>query len=87
MEQEVVLRLERELTGFEREVFKHSRNGKARVTLTYGVSQDMDAALVKLLGGVAKVSGLPSDAKQPEVWTSIRMTHRSREWRWLLRWC
>ena len=72
VEQEVVLRLERELTGLSgvQSVQSDSRRGQARVTLTYGVGQDMDAALVKLLGQLARVSGLPSDAKQPEVRTS-----------------
>ena len=72
VEQEVVLRLERELTGLSgvQSVRSDSRRGQARVTLTYGVGQDMDAALVKLLGQLARVSGLPSDAKQPEVRTS-----------------
>ncbi|MDC3057763.1 efflux RND transporter permease subunit [Litorivicinus sp.] len=72
VEQEVVLRLERELTGLSgvQIIQSDSRRGQARVTLTYGVGQDMDAALVKLLGQLARVSGLPSDAKQPEVRTS-----------------
>ena len=72
VEQEVVLRLERELTGLSgvQSVESDSRRGQARVTLTYSVGQDMDSALVKLLGQLARVSGLPSDAKQPEVRTS-----------------
>ena len=72
IEQEVVLRLERELTGLSgvQSVQSDSRRGQAQVTLTYGVGQDLDAALVKLLGQLARVSGLPSDAKQPEVRTS-----------------
>jgi len=72
VEQEVVLRLERELTGLPgvQSVISDSRRGRARVTLTYGVGQDMDAALIKLLGQLAKVSGLPNDAKSPEVRTS-----------------
>ena len=72
VEQEVVLRLERELTSLAgvQSVESDSRRGRARVTLTYGVGQDMDAALVKLLGQLARVSGLPNDAKSPEVRTS-----------------
>ena len=66
VEQEVVLRLERELTGLSgvQSVESNSRRGQARVTLTYSVGQDMDSALVKLLGQLARVSGLPSDARQ-----------------------
>ena len=58
------LRLERELTGLPgvQSVESDSRRGRARVTLTYGVGQNMDAALVKLLGQLARVSGLPKDA-------------------------
>ena len=72
VEREVVLRLERELTGLPgvQSVESDSRRGRARVTLTYGVGQNMDAALVKLLGQLARVSGLPNDAKAPEVRTS-----------------
>ena len=72
VEREIVLRLERELTGLPgvQSVESDSRRGRARVTLTYGVGQDMDAALVKLLGQLARVSGLPNDAKSPEVRTS-----------------
>ena len=72
VEREIVLRLERELTGLPgvQSVESDSRRGRARVTLTYGVGQNMDAALVKLLGQLARVSGLPNDAKSPEVRTS-----------------
>ncbi|HAN81460.1 MAG TPA: hypothetical protein DCQ47_08405, partial [Gammaproteobacteria bacterium] len=72
VEQEVVLRLERELTSLSgvQSVESDSRRGRARVTLTYGVGQDMDAALVKLLGQLARVSGLPKGSKSPEIRTS-----------------
>ncbi|HBX27013.1 MAG TPA: acriflavin resistance protein, partial [Gammaproteobacteria bacterium] len=72
VEQEIVLRLERELTSLPgvKSVESDSRRGRARVTLTYGVGQDMDAALVKLLGQLARVSGLPKGSKSPEVRTS-----------------
>ena len=72
VEQEVVLRLERELTGLSgvQNVVSDSRRGSGRVSLTYEVGHDMDDALVKLLGQLARVSGLPNDAKQPEVRTS-----------------
>ena len=72
VEREVVLRLERELTGLSgvQTITSNSRRGSGRVSLTYAVGQDMDEALVKLLGQLARVSGLPSDAKQPEIRTS-----------------
>ena len=51
VEREIVLRLERELTGLPgvQSVESDSRRGRARVTLTYGVGQNMDAALVNYL--------------------------------------
>lgn len=72
VEQEIVLRLERELTGLSgvQDISSDSRRGSGRVSLTYEVGHDMDDALVKLLGQLARVSGLPNDAKQPEVRTS-----------------
>ena len=72
VEREVVLRLERELTGLSgvQTITSNSSRGSGRVSLTYAVGQDMDEALVKLLGQLARVSGLPSDAKQPEIRTS-----------------
>ena len=41
-----------------------------RVTLTYGVTQDMDKALVMLLSKLSAVNGLPNDADTPIVRTS-----------------
>ena len=72
VEREVVLRLERELTGLSgvQTITSNSRRGSGSVSLTYAVGQDMDEALVKLLGQLARVSGLPIDAKQPEIRTS-----------------
>ncbi len=72
VEREIVLRLERELTGLNgvQSVESDSRRGSARVTLTYGVGQDMDAALVKLLSQLSRVSDLPAEASEPTVNTS-----------------
>jgi HAE1 family hydrophobic/amphiphilic exporter-1 len=72
VEQEIVLRLERELSGLSgvQNISSDSRRGSGRVSLEYSVGHDMDEALVKLLGQLARVSGLPADAKQPEVRTS-----------------
>ena len=71
VDREVVARLERELAslnGLEEMASRSSR--RARVTLTYNVSQDMDKALVLLLSKLSSVSNLPNDAKTPEVRTS-----------------
>ncbi|MEK9709337.1 MAG: efflux RND transporter permease subunit [Alphaproteobacteria bacterium] len=72
VDREIVGRLERELaslTGVE-EIASRSSRGYARVTLTYGVTQDMDKALVMLLSKLSAVNGLPDDADTPLVRTS-----------------
>ena len=72
VDREVVARLERELSGLNGvdELVSSSRRGRASVTLTYTVKQDMDKALVLLLSKLSSVTGLPSDARTPEVRTS-----------------
>mgnify|MGYP001161251515 FL=1 len=72
VDREVVARLERELASLNglEEMASRSSRGRARVTLTYNVSQDMDKALVLLLSKLSSVSNLPNDAKTPEVRTS-----------------
>ena len=51
VDREIVGRLERELASLNgvEEIASRSSRGYARVTLTYGVTQDMDNALVMLL--------------------------------------
>ena len=85
VDREVVARLESELSGLNGvdELVSSSRRGRATVTLTYSVSQDMDKALVLLLSKLSSVTGLPSDARTPEVRTSNSMTVRLHGWRWL----
>ena len=82
VDREVVARLESELSGLNGvdELVSSSRRGRATVTLTYSVSQDMDKALV-LLSKLSSVTGLPSDARTPEVALRIRMTARLPGWR------
>ena len=72
VDREVVARLERELASLNglEEMASRSSRGRARVTLTYNVSQDMDKALVLLLSKLSSVSNLPNDSKTPEVRTS-----------------
>lgn len=72
VDREVVARLESELSGLNGvdELVSSSRRGRATVTLTYSVTQDMDKALVLLLSKLSSVTGLPSDARTPEVRTS-----------------
>ena len=79
VDREIVARLESELSGLNgvEELVSASRRGRASVTLTYSVSQDMDKALVLLLSKLSSVTGLPSDARTPEVRTSnsVSYTH------------
>ena len=72
VDREVVARLESELSGLNGvdELVSSSRRGRASVTLTYTVNQDMDKALVLLLSKLSSVTGLPFDARTPEVRTS-----------------
>ena len=72
VDREIVGRLERELASLNgvEEIASRSSRGYARVTLTYGVTQDMDKALVMLLSKLSAVNGLPSDAESPLVRTS-----------------
>ena len=72
LDREVVARLESELSGLNGvdELVSASRRGRASVTLTYNVGQDMDKALVLLLSKLSSVTGLPSDSRTPEVRTS-----------------
>ena len=72
VDREIVGRLERELASLNgvEEIASRSSRGYARVTLTYGVTQDMDKALVMLLSKLSAVSGLPDDADTPLVRTS-----------------
>lgn len=72
VDREIVGRLENELSSLNgvEEIASRSTRGYARVTLTYGVGQDMDKALVLLLSKLSAVNGLPDDADTPMVRTS-----------------
>ena len=72
VDREIVGRLERELASLNgvEEIASRSSRGYARVTLTYGVTEDMDNALVMLLSKLSAVDGLPDDADTPRVRTS-----------------
>ena len=72
VDREIVGRLERELASLNgvEAIASQSSRGYAQVTLTYGVTQDMDKALVMLLSKISTVNGLPSDAELPLVRTS-----------------
>ena len=72
VDREIVTRLEKEIAsqaGIE-EISSNSSTGSARITLTYGVGQDMDKALTLLLSRLAAISGLPDESRAPQVRTS-----------------
>jgi HAE1 family hydrophobic/amphiphilic exporter-1 len=72
VDREIITRLERELSSLSGVEKSEARSfqGQARLTLTYGVNQDMDKALTLLLSELSSITGLPDDAKQPSVRTS-----------------
>ena len=72
VDREIVGRLENELASLNgiEEMSSRSSRGQARVTLTYGVDQDMDKALVLLLSKLSSVSNLPNESRTPQVRTS-----------------
>mgnify|MGYP001187216417 FL=1 len=72
VDREVVNRLERELSSLNgvEQLSSSSRTGRATVTLTYSLDQDMDKALILLLSKLSGITGLPDDAKTPTVRTS-----------------
>ena len=71
VDREIVGRLENELASLNgvEEIASRSSRGYARVT-AYGVTQDMDNALVMLLSKLSAVNNLPDDADTPLVRTS-----------------
>ena len=72
VDREIVSRLETELSNLTaiEEISSNSSSGSARVTLTYAISTDMDKALTVLLSKLAGITGLPDDARAPQVRTS-----------------
>ena len=72
VDREIVNRLEQELGNLSEieEIASSSSTGSARVTLTYALGTDMDKALTVLLSKLAGITGLPSDARAPQVRTS-----------------
>ena len=72
IEREVITRLERavnSLSGIEK-IESDSRFGSGRVTLTYGIGQNLDNAIIKLLNKLSAIEGLPEESSKPIVRTS-----------------
>ena len=72
VDREIVSRLENELgsLGGVEKIESRSFTGSARITLTYSLKQDMDEALVTLLGKLSGIGGLPAESRRPTVRTS-----------------
>ena len=72
VDREIINRLEQELSSLNgiEELASSSSTGRANITLTYSLEQDMDKALILLLKKLAGVTGLPNDAKTPTIRTS-----------------
>ena len=72
VDREIVSRIEQELGNLSNveEIGSNSSTGSARVTLTYALETDMDKALTVLLSKLAGITGLPSEARAPQVRTS-----------------
>ena len=72
VDREIVNRLENELSSLKgvEELSSSSLSGQARISLRYGVGQDMDKAISDLVSQLAGVSGLPDESRSPRVRTS-----------------
>ena len=72
VDREIVNRLEQDLSSLNgiEELSSQSRTGRATITLTYSLEQDMDKALILLLNKLSGVTGLPNDSKTPTIRTS-----------------
>ena len=72
VDREIVNRLEQELSSLNgiEELSSQSRTGRATLTLTYSLEQDMDKALILLLNKLSGVTGLPNDSRTPTIRTS-----------------
>jgi hydrophobic/amphiphilic exporter-1 (mainly G- bacteria), HAE1 family len=72
VEREIVNRQEDELRGVEglKSIVSTSETGRARVTLEFGVAQDMDKALLLVANRLDRVGGYPSEVDQPTLNTA-----------------
>ena len=72
VEREIVIRQEEKLRGLEglEEMTSRSQHGKATVTLEFGLSQDMDKALLLVANRLDQVTGYPEEADEPTLDTS-----------------
>ncbi len=72
VEREIVNRQEDELRGVEglKSIISQSETGRARVTLEFGVGQDMDKALLLVANRLDRVGGYPAEVDEPTLNTA-----------------
>ena len=72
VEREIVNRQEDELRGVEglKSILSQSETGRARVTLEFGVGQDMDKALLLVANRLDRVGGYPTEVDEPTLNTA-----------------
>ena len=72
IEREIVNRQEEAFKGLEglASIESASQDGRARVTLEFNVTMDMDKALLLVANRLDRVSGYPAEASEPELRTS-----------------
>ena len=72
IESEIVTRQEEALRGLKgsKSMTSTSRTGRASVILEFGVSQDMDKALLLVANRLDRVTGYPDEADEPTLHTS-----------------
>ncbi|MDH5748496.1 MAG: efflux RND transporter permease subunit, partial [Rhodospirillales bacterium] len=72
MEREVTNRQEDALRGLEglKEIQSSSSSGYSRVTLEFGIGQNMDKALLLVSNRLDRVTGYPSEVKEPSLDTA-----------------
>ncbi len=72
VEREIVNRQEDELRGLEglKSIVSTSETGRGQVTLEFGVSQDMDKALLLVANRLDRVGGYPNEVDEPTLNTA-----------------
>ncbi len=72
IEREIINRQERELQGIEglQSIVSRSETGRARITLEFGVGQDMNKALLLVANRLDRVNNYPFEVTQPTLKTS-----------------
>ncbi|MDE0812031.1 MAG: efflux RND transporter permease subunit, partial [Alphaproteobacteria bacterium] len=72
VEREIVNRQEDKLRGVEglKSIVSQSETGRARVTLEFGVGQDMDKALLLVSNRLDRVGGYPTEVDEPTLNTA-----------------